>query len=99
MNERFRKWTWEMQLPQAQTARRFPGKPTGSVLHGGGPGCVWEGTALSHRHRNQGRSLLPEALPGSLGSSSSYITCAWQNCDAINPNMLPLAHPSLILQG
>lgn len=31
MNERFWKWTWEIQLPQAQTPRRFPGKPTGGM--------------------------------------------------------------------
>lgn len=71
----------------------------GYALHRGGPGCVWEGTTLSHQQRNQGRSFLPEALLGSLGSSSSSITYLRQNCDAINSNMLPQAHPLLGLQG
>lgn len=87
MNERFWKWIWEIQLPQAQTPRRFPGKPSGLCAAQRWPG-VWEGTALGHRQRNQGRSLLPEALLG-----STYITYAWQNCDAINPNKLPWLIP------
>lgn len=93
MTEGFWKWAWEIQLPQAQIPQEVSWRAHWVM------GCVWEGTALSHRQRNQGRSLLQEALLGSLGSSSSYITYAWKNCDAINPNMLPQAHPSLGLQG
>lgn len=86
-------------FPRLKHPGGFLESPRGYVVHRGGPGCVWEGTTLSHRQRNQGRSFLPEAVLGSLGSSSSSITYLRQNCDAINSNMLPQAHPLLGLQG
>lgn len=55
MNERFWNWTWEIQLPQAQTPRRFPGKPTG-IQGVSGKGQLWargtetRGGLFSQRH-------------------------------------------------